>query len=40
VVLIAVGFSVQGKVKRSTAIAVVLGWFLLYKVIGAGLASM
>ncbi len=40
VVLIGIGFAVNGKVKKSTAIGIVLGWFIAYKVIGAGFSSL
>ncbi len=34
-----IGFSCNSKVKRSTAIAIVAGWYLLYKLVGAGLGA-
>lgn len=40
VVLIVLGFSIQGRVKRSTAIVIVLGWFLLYKLTFAGALAL
>ncbi len=40
VVLLGIGFACQSKVKRSTAIMVVLGWFVLVKLAGAGWAAM
>lgn len=40
VVLIGLGFAIQGKMKRSTGISVVLGWFLLFKLVSAGLAAI
>jgi Yip1-like protein len=40
IVLIAIGFASTSKVKRSTAIMVVAGWYLLYKLISSGLASL
>jgi hypothetical protein len=40
VVLTGIGFAIQGKMKRSTAISVVFGWFLLYKLASAGLAAL
>lgn len=38
IVLIGIGFAANGKVKRGTAIGIVLGWYILYKLIGAGTA--
>jgi hypothetical protein len=35
IILIGIGFACNSKVKRSTAIAMVAGWFLLYKLVGA-----
>ncbi len=40
VILIGIGFACTSKVKRSTAITIVVGWFLLYKVITSALASL
>lgn len=40
IVLIGIGFACTSKVKRSTAIMIVLGWFLFYKLIGSGLATL
>jgi Yip1-like protein len=40
IVLLGIGFACNSKVKRSTAIAVVAGWFLLWKLASAALASM
>ena len=40
IVLMGIGFSSTSKVKRSTAIAVVAGWYLFWKLAAAGLASM
>jgi hypothetical protein len=40
IVLIGIGFASTSKVKRSTAIMVVAGWYLLYKLISSGLASL
>ncbi|MFB3814336.1 MAG: YIP1 family protein [Terriglobales bacterium] len=40
VALLGTGFSVQGKVKRSTAIVVVLCWFVLLKLAGAAWAGL
>jgi hypothetical protein len=39
IVLMGIGFACNSKVKRSTAIAIVGGWYLLYKLAGAGLAA-
>ncbi len=39
-VLTAIGFSVVGKVKRGTSMAVVFGWWLIFSLAGAGLASL
>jgi hypothetical protein len=39
IVLIGIGFACNSKVKRSTAIAIVAGWYFLYKLIGAGMAA-
>jgi hypothetical protein len=38
-VLIGIGFACNSKVKRSTAIAIVGVWYLLYKLVGAGMAA-
>jgi hypothetical protein len=35
IVLIGIGFACNSKVKRGTAIALVAGWYLVYKMIGA-----
>lgn len=40
VALLAIGYSSVSKLKRSTTFAVVLGWYLLYKIIAAGLGSL
>jgi Yip1 domain len=40
IALIAIGFACNSRVKRSTAIAIVAGMFFVYKLIGAGLASL
>lgn len=40
IVLIGIGFACTSKVKRSTAIMIVVGWFLFYKVITSALASL
>lgn len=39
IVLIGIGFSSNSKIKTSSAIAIVAGWYLLYKLIGSGLAA-
>jgi hypothetical protein len=39
IVLIGIGFAVNSKVKRSTAIIIVVAWFLLYKLVTVGIAS-
>ncbi len=40
IILIGIGFSCTSKVKRGTAIAIVAGWFLLFKLVTSGLAAM
>lgn len=40
IVLIGIGYASTSKVKRSTAIMVVAGWYLLYKIITSGLATL
>ncbi|HWR34282.1 MAG TPA: YIP1 family protein [Clostridia bacterium] len=39
IVLMAIGFSSNSKVKRGTAFAVIFGWYIVVKLIGAGFAS-
>jgi len=39
IVLIGIGFAANSKVKRSTAIILVVGWYLLYKLVTVGIAS-
>jgi hypothetical protein len=39
IVLLGIGFSCNSKVKRSTAIAIVAGWYLFWKVAAAALAA-
>jgi hypothetical protein len=39
-VLTAIGFSTVSKVKRGTALAIVFGWWFVFTLIGAGLASL
>jgi hypothetical protein len=40
IVLVGIGFACTSKVKRSTAIIVVAVWYLVYKLVTSGLASM
>jgi hypothetical protein len=40
VILIAIGFACTSKVKRSTAIMIVAGWYLLAKLVTSGLATL
>jgi hypothetical protein len=40
VILIGIGYACTSKVKRSTAIAIVAAWFILFKLIGAALATL
>jgi hypothetical protein len=40
IVLVGIGFACTSKVKRSTAITVVAVWYLVYKLVTSGLASM
>jgi Yip1 domain len=40
IVLLGIGFSCTGKVKRSTAIIIVAVWYLVFKLITSGLASL
>lgn len=39
-ILTAIGFSVAGKVKRSTAMLIVFGWYLVFTLAGAGLSTI
>ena len=39
-VLTAIGFTCVSKVKRGTALGIVFGWWLVFSLIGAGLASL
>jgi hypothetical protein len=39
-ILIGIGFSCVSKAKRSTAIGVVLGWYILVTLLGAGIAAV
>ena len=38
-VLMGIGFSCNSKVKRSTAIVIVIGLYVFYKLVGSGLAA-
>ena len=40
IVLLGIGFACTSKVKRSTAIMIVVGWFLFYKVVTSALATL
>jgi hypothetical protein len=40
IILIGIGFACNSKVKRGNAIGMVAGWYVLYKLLGAGLAMM
>jgi hypothetical protein len=40
IILIGIGYACTSKVKRSTAIAIVAVWFLIYKMATSGLAAM
>jgi Yip1-like protein len=40
IVLMGIGFACNSKVKRSTAIMIIAGWYLLYKLVGAGFAAI
>jgi hypothetical protein len=40
IVLIGIGFACTSKVKRSTAIMIVAGWYLAFKLITSGLATL
>jgi hypothetical protein len=40
IVLVGIGFACTSKVKRSTAIAIVAGWYLFYKVAMSALGSL
>ncbi len=40
IILIGIGYSCTSKVKRSTAIIVVVAWYLGYKLLAAGLATL
>ncbi len=40
IILTAIGYACTSKVKRSTALMIVIGWYLAYKLITSGLATM
>jgi hypothetical protein len=40
VILTGIGYACTSKVKRSTAIMIVAGWYIFYKLMGAGLATL
>jgi hypothetical protein len=40
IILIGIGYSCTSKVKRSTAIMIVAGWYLVYKLITSALATL
>jgi len=40
VILIGIGYACTSKVKRSTAIAIVAGWFILFKLLTSALATL
>ena len=39
-VLLGIGYSCTSKIKRSTAIMIVVGWFLIWKLLTSGLATL
>jgi hypothetical protein len=39
IVLLGIGYACTSKVKRSTAIGIVAAWYLVYKLVGSGLAA-
>lgn len=39
-ILIGIGFACTSKVKRSNAIAIVVGWYIVYKLLMSGLAAL
>jgi len=39
IILMGMGFASNSRVKRSTAIAIVAGWYVLYKLVGSGMAA-
>jgi hypothetical protein len=40
IVLMGIGFACNSKVKRGNAIAIVAGWYVFYKLVGAGLSAL
>jgi hypothetical protein len=40
IALMGIGFACNSKVKRSTAIGIVAGWYIFYKLLGASLAAL
>ncbi|HEY7616641.1 MAG TPA: YIP1 family protein [Terriglobales bacterium] len=40
IVLMGIGFACNSKVKRPSAIAIVAGWYLVYKLVGTGLGML
>lgn len=40
IILVGIGFASTSKVKRSTAIAIVAVWYLLFKLVTSGLQAM
>jgi hypothetical protein len=40
IVLMALGFSVNSRIKRSTTLAVIAGWYILYKLATAGITAI
>ena len=40
IVLIGIGFACNSKVKRGNAIALVAGWYLIYKLAGSTMAAL
>lgn len=40
IILTGIGFACTSKVKRSTAIMMVVGWYLVYKIVSSALATM
>lgn len=40
IILMGIGFACNSRVKKGTAIGTVAGWYLLYKILGAGLAAL
>lgn len=40
IVLMAIGYSAVSKVRRSTTLAVIIGWYLVWKLLGSGLATL